>query len=278
MCKVSVIIAAYNAENYIERAIDSIQRQTFQDFEIIVCDDCSTDNTVKKVQKLMEKDNRIVLLQNNKNLRAAATRNKCLDVACGKFIAIQDADDFSHINRLEEQVYFLENNTEYDFVSSKMFNFDENDDFNYLIKLGPDSKEFLYKLPYIESPENKDFLFRLPYSHAATMFKKSAINAVNGYRIAKETVRGQDEDLFMRLHANGSRGYNLNKSLYYYFEGEEAFKRKKYKYRIHSAINRYKGFKSMGLLPLGYIYLIKPLVVGMIPISILRYYRKYRKM
>lgn len=275
MCRVSVIIAAYNVENYIERAVESIQRQTYQDFEILICDDCSTDNTVGIIKKMMEKDNRITLLRNNSNMRAAVARNRCIEIAQGEFIAIQDADDFSHITRFEEQVNFLENNPQYNFVSSKMFKFDESNDLDTIMKLSPDSTEYLYKLPYIKTPENKDFLFRLPYTHAATMFRKEAIDAVKGYRVAKETVRGQDSDLFMRLHANGSKGYNLDKSLYYYFEGQEAYKRKKYKYRIHSVINRYRGFKAMGLMPLGYIFVIKPLLVGIIPISLLKWFKKH---
>ncbi|MDG5471365.1 glycosyltransferase family 2 protein [Jeotgalibacillus sp. ET6] len=274
MCKVSVIIAAYNAEQYIKVAVESILNQTHQNLELIICDDYSTDNTVGIIKKLMDEDNRIVLLKNDKNMRAAVTRNKCLEVAQGEFIAIQDADDFSHPLRLEKQVNFLKKNNDYDFVSSRMFKFDENDDFNILLELSPNSSEFSYKLPYIESPKNKDFLFRLPYTHAATMFRSNAINSVHGYRVSKETVRGQDADLFMRLHAVGYKGFNLNESLYYYFEGKEAFKRKKYKYRIHSAIIRYRGFKALGLMPIGYIYIIKPLIVGIIPVGILQWYKK----
>jgi glycosyltransferase EpsE len=274
MCRVSVIIAVYNAESYIERAVESIQRQTYQDFEIIICDDCSTDKTVEKVKQMIKQDNRITLLQNDRNIRAAASRNRCLEIAKGEFVAIQDADDFSHVTRLDEQVTFLDNNPQYDFVSSKMFRYDEKDDVDVLKNESPDSNNFAYKLPYIESPKNKHFLFRLPYTHAPTMFRKNAVRAVNGYRVSKETVRGQDADLFMRLHASGSRGYNLNKSLYYYFEGDEAFKRKKFKYRLHTVIIRYKGFKAMGLMPLGYIYLFKPFIVGLIPTKILKLYRR----
>ncbi|WIV20009.1 glycosyltransferase family 2 protein [Paenibacillus polygoni] len=273
MCRVSIIIAAYNAERFITRAVTSIQNQTYQDFEIIICDDSSTDKTVEVVKNMMENDHRIRLLRNTENLKAAATRNKCINEAKGEYIAIQDADDFSHKTRLEEQVYFLDNNNNYGFVSSKMFILSETDNIEELSNFSPDSEGLLYKLSYISSPDNKDFLYRLPYTHASTMFRKNVINDIGGYRVAKETVRGEDSDLFMRLHAKGNRGYNLNKALYYYLEGEDAYKRKKYRYRIHSAINRYKGFKAMGLLPRGYIFLLKPLIVGLIPLSLLRWYR-----
>lgn len=276
MCRVSVIIAAYNAENYIERAIKSFQNQTYQNYEIIVCDDFSTDKTVVKIKELMEKDKRIVLLQNKVNMKSAATRNKCLEIATGEYVAIQDADDFSHSTRLNDQIKFLDNNPEYDFVSSKMIRFDERDDVKNLEIKTLDNQQTSHKTRYIISPENKDFLIGLPYAHGPTMFRKSALISVNGYRISNETVRGQDADLFMRLHANSSRGYNLNQPLYYYFEGKEAFKRKKFKYRIHAVIIRYKGFKAMGLLPKGYIFIIKPLLVGLIPVSLLKIYKRNR--
>lgn len=86
----SIIIPAYNAEKDIERALNSVFKQTFNDYEIIVIDDCSTDNTS---EVLKNKDN-IKLIHNQKNLKAGGSRNKGLDNAKGEFIIFLDADDY----------------------------------------------------------------------------------------------------------------------------------------------------------------------------------------
>ncbi|RWZ59093.1 glycosyltransferase family 2 protein [Halobacillus fulvus] len=266
MPKISVIIAAYNAQLYVERAIKSILNQTYQNFEIIVCDDNSTDNTYDILVNLSTQDERIKVLKNEINMKAAYTRNRCLEHCNGTYIAIQDSDDFSHPSRLKEQISYLEQNRHIDFVSSRMYKVQEDIQSSQYNKW-PKTQ---YKLPYIEYPKNKDFLKRLPYAHAATMFKKCAVDEVMGYRVSKETVRGQDADLFIRLHSVGKRGHNLNKYLYYYFEGENAFKRKKFKYQIDACKIRYKGYKKLKLLPMGYIFALKPLLSGLLPRKIIR--------
>ena len=97
---------AYNAEKYIAEAIDSILGQTFEDFEFIILNDCSTDRTEEII--LSYDDPRIVYLKNEQNLGVAATLNRGLEVAKGEYIARMDADDISHSYRLAKQAAFLD--------------------------------------------------------------------------------------------------------------------------------------------------------------------------
>lgn len=122
--KISVLMAAYNAEKYISEAIQSILDQTFTDFELIIVNDGSTDNTKEKIETF--KDQRIRYHENEGNCKIIYTRNKLLNLAKGKYIAWLDADDISTKNRLLEQFNFMENNPDYGICGSWAILIDEN--------------------------------------------------------------------------------------------------------------------------------------------------------
>lgn len=260
MPEVSVIMAAYNAEEYIMESINSIINQDFQNFEIIICDDASTDSTWEKISYAMELDKRVIGIRNDNNLKAAATRNNCLSIAKGNYVAIQDSDDISEPERLSRQLKTLKENPNYTYVGTGMYLFD--------------SKGTWKKTTPIEYPKKTDYLKGAPYAHGTTMFKKSALLSVGGYRVAKETQRGQDADLLMRLYSNGFIGRNLLDYLYGYRVDGQTLKRRKFKFRYHSFLNRYKNYKEMGLMPIGIIYAVKPLIGGLIPRTLMYKMRK----
>ena len=106
MPKVSVFIPVFNGEKYVEKAIQGVLRQTFQDFEIIIVNDGSTDSTLEEIDKFT--DPRIKVYNNPKNLGLAATRNRGLELANAEYLAINDCDDISYPLRLEEQVTYME--------------------------------------------------------------------------------------------------------------------------------------------------------------------------
>lgn len=130
--KISVIMPNYNGEKYLVEAIESILNQTYRDFEFIIIDDGSTDNSVKIIKKYAQKDKRIKLLTNKKNLGLIKSLNKGLKIAKGKYIARMDSDDISLPKRLDIQFNFLEGNknifllgTSFEFIDSeggKLFN------------------------------------------------------------------------------------------------------------------------------------------------------------
>lgn len=106
MPRVSVVMPAYNAEKYIDEAIESILSQTFSDFEFIIINDGSSDNTKSIIQSFC--DNRILYLENECNLGIVDTLNKGLKCATGKYIARMDADDIAMPERIEKQFYYME--------------------------------------------------------------------------------------------------------------------------------------------------------------------------
>ena len=109
---VSVLMPAYNAERFIAAAIESILRQTFIHYEFIIVDDASTDSTWSIIKNFAARDPRIQARRNETNLGIAGNRNLLLSLACGKYIAWQDADDQSFSDRLELQHAFLEQHPE----------------------------------------------------------------------------------------------------------------------------------------------------------------------
>ena len=94
MSKISVIVPAYNSGKKILRCVNSIVGQTFKDLEIILIDDCSTDDTLDKMYSCLDKDSRIVVLENDTNVGAWYSRNKGIDVATGEYVTFVDSDDF----------------------------------------------------------------------------------------------------------------------------------------------------------------------------------------
>ena len=107
---VSVILSAYNEENYLKDSIESILSQTFADFEFVIINDGSTDKTQDILQHYAQNDRRIKLVANERNSGVAKSLNKGIKAATGEYIAITDAGDTSHPERLEKQVELLESN------------------------------------------------------------------------------------------------------------------------------------------------------------------------
>ena len=93
MPKISIITPAYNCEKYLPDAVKSVLSQTFTDWELLIIDDCSKDNTYRYMKKLAEKDKRIRIFQNKVNSGSAATRNYGVRLARGEWIAFLDGDD-----------------------------------------------------------------------------------------------------------------------------------------------------------------------------------------
>ena len=252
-----------NKREIMKFAIKSILNQTYKNFEFIICDDGSSDKTYDLLKEFSKKDKRIILLKNDKNRGLAYSLNNCLRIARGEYIARMDADDISMKNRLEKQLRFLEKNFEYALVGSNLLYINDKGIWGERI------------LP--EYPNKKSFLFTSPFAHPTILIRKDVLNLLNGYKVEKITRRLEDYDLFMRLYANDYKGYNMQEFLYQFREDDDAFKRRAYKYRWDEVQIRYRGFKALGLMPSGFLYVIKPLFVGLIPQKLLAKLRKMRR-
>jgi glycosyltransferase involved in cell wall biosynthesis len=180
---ISVILPVYNAEPYLKDAIESILNQSFVNFEFIIINDGSTDNSEKTI--LSFNDLRIKYVsQQNKGL--GETLNIAINLAIGKYIARQDQDDISHIDRLKKQVVFLEKNSTILLVGSRAKIFRDD---NSIID---------YHNHAIHPVDLKyDLLFDNPFVHSSVMFCKSAINKVGGYNSDRKLY--EDYNLWSRF-------------------------------------------------------------------------------
>ena len=104
---VSIIMPSYNSEKFLSCAIDSVRAQTFKNWELIVCDDSSTDKSVLIAREYEALDQRITLIENSYSKGAPGARNSALDLAAGRYIAFLDSDDVWYIDKLEQQISFM---------------------------------------------------------------------------------------------------------------------------------------------------------------------------
>ena len=250
--KISVIMGIYNCENTLETAIECILQQTFTDWQLIMCDDGSTDNTGKIAQKYVEKyPEKILLLFNKKNYGLNYTLNKCLKVAQGEYIARMDGDDLCSPERFQKEVDILENEPDISIVSSNMTFFDENGTWGQT-----------YKKLY---PTKKDFIKTTPFCHAPCMVRREAYEKVHGYTEKKHLLRVEDYHLWMKMYKAGYRGKNIPEPLYYMRDDRNAYNRRKFRYRINEVYIRVLAVKELELPRYGYIYSLRPIVVGLMP-------------
>ncbi len=115
--KVSIIMPNYNCEKFIAETINSVLSETYTNWELLIVDDCSTDKSIDIIKDYCEKDSRIKLFINEKNSGAAATRNRAIKEATGRWIAFLDSDDLWLPEKLEQQLHFMvENNISFSFT------------------------------------------------------------------------------------------------------------------------------------------------------------------
>lgn len=183
---------AYNAARYVENSVNSVLKQTFGNFELIIVDDGSTDDTWTILGKLAEQDRRIILHRNLKNMGLPGTGNLALKLVSAEFLAIQDADDWSYPERLEKQHRYLKQHAECVAVGSQM------------LMVNPDGLPIrLWRVPL--SHEEIDFRhingFGLQLPHPAMMVRTDTMRLVGGYR--EEFPMSDDYDLLLRLAEEG---------------------------------------------------------------------------
>ncbi|MDO4744626.1 MAG: glycosyltransferase, partial [Clostridia bacterium] len=250
--RVSVIMGVYNGAETLKRAVDSILAQTYSDWELIICDDGSVDDTYKIAVECKQKDSRIKVIQNEKNMRLAYSLNQCLKIAKGEYIARMDADDISLPERFEKQVAYLDQHPEMSVVGTAAIVFDENGD-KLIRGLG------------VEYPMKKQMHRSTPFMHVTIMMRKSAYDLLGGYRVSPETMRAEDLDLWYRFRIAKLEGYVLQEPLVRICERTQDFKRRSVKAALGIVCVHKKYFKLLKI-PRKYTFLIyKPLISALLP-------------
>lgn len=250
----------YNCAPTLKEAIDSILAQTYTNWELILCDDCSTDDTYKIAEEYRQKyPDKIILLKNEKNSRLAFTLNRCLEAATGEFVARMDGDDISVNTRFEKQISFLDEHPQYDMCGTSMRQFQNTQ--NGMI--------FGKTICCPQTPDKYTQHKTIPFNHATILAKRKVFDVLGGYTVANRTIRGQDVDLWYRFFKNDLKGYNIEEPLYFVREEEEAIKRRTFN-------DRYMSFKTdmfgYGLLEYPKYWYYKPfinLLKGLVPLKVL---------
>ena len=256
--RVAIIMGAYNVENTVAKAIESIIKQTFKDWVFIICDDGSKDQTFDILNEYKNKyPNKFIILKNEHNKGLTYTLNYCLQYVNTEYVARMDADDLSLPNRLATQIRFLDLHPEYAFVGCAVERFDDNGVWK--------------KCSVIEKPEKSVFYISTGFTHPTVVIRKSVLDAVDNYNDVWYTNRCEDYDLWMRIYAKGLKGYNIPEILFQYYEGKDSFPKRKYKYRICEAVMRAKGYALLKMYPKGLIYIFKPLIAGLLPSALVKF-------
>lgn len=186
MPKVSVVMCVFNGCDFVSDAIDSILSQSFMDFEFIICDDGSTDDTPKILKDYAKIDKRVKIITKG-NSGLTKSLNWAITFAGGEYIARQDADDISLSNRLKEQVQYLDANENISLLGTNTIE----------SKLGKKRVGTHYDIEAI----NKIVFLQNPFSHTSVMFRAKEFRDIGGYDPSFDT--SQDFELWMRFAKNG---------------------------------------------------------------------------
>lgn len=248
--EISILMAVYNCADTICESIDSVLSQTYTNWQFIICDDCSTDDTLTIVRDYAQKyPQKFVVIQNEKNSKLAYSLNHCLQYAQGEYCARMDGDDYIAADRFEKQVAYLQNHPDIQLVSTWMRTFGE-EGLGRIIK-------------YKENPNKVDLHKGPCFAHATMMTYTAVYQKLGGYTVSKRTVRTQDYDLWFRFFAAGFKGASIQEDLYFVREDANAFMRRKPKLYLWSIVTRAKGFKMVKMPIKYYPYILSPLV-GMV--------------
>lgn len=256
---VSVIMSVYNCETTIDQAINSILNQTFQNFEFIICDDCSTDSTLKILENYADNNsNQIKVIKNKTNSKLAYSLNHCLSHSQGKYIARMDGDDISAPDRLEILYNFLQKNEDYDLVGTSMVLFSDKGERGRVNKK--------------EVPTKRDLFYDVAFNHATIMMRSEVYKKINGYTDLPRTVRVEDVDLWFKFFSAGCKGFNIQKPLYFARVNENDLSKRTFKSRINDFKTRFIGFKRLNISIIYYPLILKPILTGLVPKKIMYLY------
>ncbi len=192
-------MSAYNNQNTLQEAIDSVLGQSFADFEFIIVNDGSIDSTEKIIRENMSRDKRVLLIQ-QANIGLTKSLNAGLAVAKGEYIARQDADDISFPERFQEQIKLLDSNKNIGFTGCDCEVVDEHGELINIVRIKNNPGK-----------NKSELIVNNVFCHGSMMFRKVHLDRIRGYR--EFFKYAQDYDLYLRLLDLGLPG-SVNKTLY----------------------------------------------------------------
>jgi len=197
---VSVLMPNYNGSGYLKAAIESILEQSYQHFEFVIVDDCSTDNSWEIIKEYADRDERIIPIRNEENSGVARSLNHGLQFCKGEWVARMDSDDISHHDRLLNQLDFL-HSTDSDVCGCAMTIIDENG-----VKSGVRH--------YPAHVDSKEISLESPVAHPTVVFRTDLLHKSGSYNEIFESA--EDYELWLRFFRDGAKFVNCNERLYLY--------------------------------------------------------------
>ncbi len=211
--ELTVILPFYNNEKYIVKSLSSILNQSYNNWKLILVDDCSSDNSLKIAKNFLRKKKipkkKYFFILNRKNLGITKSLNKALKVCRSKYIARADADDFYHRDRFKIQLDYLNKNNEIDVVGSAANIVDTNDRIVEKINM-----------PNLDKEIKKKLIFRNTFFHSSIIAKLDFFKKNKFYN--ENYKNAQDYDLWLRAH-KVSKYSNINKHLVFYRRNHNNF-------------------------------------------------------
>jgi hypothetical protein len=203
---VSVLFPVYNDARYLQCGLDSILSQTFSNFEVVVVNDGSTDESRDILLRYRYRDPRIRLINNEHNLGLAPSLNRAIEAARGAYLARQDADDIAHPRRFAKQVEFLELHPEIALLGSRAIAIDEEGNERHVMETSCSDSEIKW-----------DLLFFCPFVHSSVMLRRSILDRTGVYTEDPLKFRAfvEDYDLWSRIN-RVARSANLEEPLQKY--------------------------------------------------------------
>jgi len=259
--KISIIMPVYNAEKFVSFAIKSVLNQTYGDFEFIIIDDCSTDESYKIIKEFASSDNRIRIIRNNENIKIVKSLNIGLKAAKGEFVARIDADDIWFEDKLEIQLGVFEKNKDLFLLGTTKIQIDGNG------KILKSNERHIYSYEEIQ----KNILKYNLFCHSSVMYKRDLVNRVGYYN--EKYKNSEDYDYWIRIIKN-HKSMILQQALVYYrlTEGMVSFVKRKQQY-IFVIKAKWNGFKLFGFRFSYLKYILNDIYIISVPKSLIHFKR-----
>ena len=230
---VSIVMPAYNCEKYVVEAINSILAQTYRNWELLVLDDGSKDNTLRIIEEFSQKDSRIKALPNGKNIGVSATRNRGIELASGEWIAFLDSDDMWKPEKLEKQFEIVEKEAaEFLFTGSSYIN-EEGEPYKGIFEV---PEKITYK-----KLRNQNVI-----SCSSVLVKKKYFEHI---KMEKDEMH-EDYAVWLRILKTGVTAFGVNEPLLIY----RISRNSKSGNKMKTVKMTYKVFRFVGINPFGSAY------------------------
>lgn len=231
---VSIVMPAYNCEKYISESVDSVLKQTYENYELIIIEDGSKDRTIDVINEILKKDNRIKLLKNEENKGVSYSRNNGISHSKGEWIAFLDSDDMWFEDKLEKQMnYVTENNSvEFVFTGSSFVN-ENSQPYSWIMEI---PKKVTYK----------ELLKQNIISCSSVLIKKDYFTK---YKMEHDYMH-EDYLLWLKILKNGTNAYGINEPLLIYRVSSSS----KSGNKIKSMLMTFNTYKHIGLNPIAALY------------------------